>query len=263
MGKVAQIRHVNGRFSAPIAVAAIRQHLQRVTAHVALELVRETNDSGFVAMTTGEASALTGWQVGAVRRAIKELEQLGVLQRDPQVSWHFSWNMARLTELSAQDARAANDSPVSEPAARSATSPVLFAFRDGYRREHAKQTQREGLVVAYAPPLPRSAATCVELIRMAESFAAELGTDPCEAARYLAVAYRRFDTGAEQSRWSWEWLLRSTVARVEAARLLARAIAKRTPPKRSSSSPATRPAMDASAQAAAARELARAVGGAR
>lgn len=112
MGNVAQIRHVKGVFSAAIARAAMVQNTRRVTTHVALELIALTDSSGQVELTTERACELTGWRVASVRQAFKELEQLEVIRRDPKVSWRFTWDMDKLTALSAEH-RAANERQVS------------------------------------------------------------------------------------------------------------------------------------------------------
>lgn len=266
MANVTPIRAVKSAFSTHLALTAALQMSRgeqtKMTVALVAALAMRTDDRGVVRVRYDELAAALNVARRTVEIRFPALLAAGALERpDPRTPWEYRWNVERLTELSAQDARAANDCPVSEPAARSGTSPILAAFRDGYRREHAKQTERDGLAVAYAPPFPRAADRCVDLIRMAESFAAEVGADECEAARYLAIAYRRFDAGAEQSRWSWEWLLRSTVAKVEAASMIARNRMKHRP-RRSSSSPAPKH-VDSAATAAAAAEIARAVGGAR
>lgn len=71
----------------------------RVTNHVFLELVEQTDRSGRAPVNVRDLCNLSGWSQQAVRKALAELVALGVIERD---QFGITWRTERLQALKAE-----------------------------------------------------------------------------------------------------------------------------------------------------------------
>jgi hypothetical protein len=256
MGNVTRIAPVKGEFVVADARAAAAS-FRRVTGLLAARLVELADARGVVSLTTRDACERTGYAVRALRQSFKELEAVGFIVR--AAPWTFYISAEKCRELAEQyRAGEQTDRKANTPPAQDGAGAILERLRAGYRRAAAHITKRRGgLAVAVAPAFPTSKVS--ELVELVRTFAAEVGAGELEAADALAYAYVTHDHGAgERSDHCWGWLLTSATAKREAG---LRLVARRRPPKVSPRSEVPPPAsVDV---AAAAAELARAIGGAR
>lgn len=149
MGKVATI----GRavFAKELAKEALRVSTRRVTQHVGEAVLDAATPEGVVEITTEELVGRTGWKTAAVRKALKDLQSLGVIVRDRStawVTWRYKWDPERVNEVLASG----QDLKTGISATDGITPSVLEEYRgiwcDYARRGLAFRAKSEGRITS-------------------------------------------------------------------------------------------------------------------
>lgn len=263
MGNVTQIRPVKDVFSRASAEQQLRKFTTKIVQHVALELMRETDDAGRVEMTTQSLCERTGWRVLAIRRALKELERAGVLVRDPRIAWRFSWDAEKINAIAEQAGVAKISLCITTLSwCTPDEQSTLDALSAGYARSYARRTRKEsgGEAIRWSPELPRSPETCRRMISKIARFARSIHRDIDEVARYSGEAYV-YDEGAWKKTNGpppWTWFEHSNLE-AKALELMQKARARRDR-KRDERKADASPMVDAGELASRAAQVARAAG---
>jgi hypothetical protein len=118
-----------------------------ITQLVVFTLALATKASGEVDMTIAEIMRRTHFGRGVLLRSVRALVGDGILLRDSQVSWHFTWNAARVAELAAlvseEDKQAAVNS--AESSFCRAVADIVAVYREAERETAREFARRRGL----------------------------------------------------------------------------------------------------------------------
>jgi hypothetical protein len=169
MENVVQLRPRCTSFARGQAVIAAR-YFHGTVQLAALHLIQKCDDKGQVLLTTKELGRLIGRGRWATLKAVQtltddprcEIPRCSVLERDPKISWLYTWNVVRIDELVqhvlAEDAKfAATHAIVSSSEPTRSYIQELWITSLKYARSKVDRYRKEGISVRSEPtPKPEN-----------------------------------------------------------------------------------------------------------